>query len=82
MPHVHDCLLVYLDKVLLPGGDLGETRLHQGPVRVELLGGLQEVAAVGEESSRVKGNNGQSCRASESRDVATTLIALGNVLAL
>lgn len=73
---------VYLDKVLLPGGDLGETRLHQGPVRVKLLGGLQEVTTVGEESSRVQSNNSQSCRASESRDVAATLIALGNVLAL
>lgn len=72
----------YLDEVLLPSGDLGETRLHQSPVRVKLLRGLQEVATIGEEGSRVQGNNGQSCRPSESGNIATALIALGNILAL
>jgi len=72
----------YLDEVLLPGGDLGEARLHQRPVRVELLRGLQEVATIGEEGSRVQGNNGQSCRASESGNITTALIALGDILAL
>lgn len=53
-------VVTYLDKVFLPGGDTGQTLLHEGPVGVELLRCLQKVAAVGEQGSFAGRNNSEA----------------------